>query len=96
VVVFSQEVFSEKGKSSVLVLGVWSSAGDSPAKVLGIPNWFQVAGGFNRSISPIPRLKSGELALTASGLGDANININYAYCGIEPGSGTPKSAGNAA
>jgi hypothetical protein len=26
----------------------------------------------------------GELARAASKLGDANININYAYCGVEP------------
>jgi len=28
-------------------------------------------------------------APTASRLGDANININYAYCGIEPGTNVP-------
>jgi hypothetical protein len=26
----------------------------------------------------------GELALAATKLGDANINIQYAYCGVEP------------
>ena len=31
----------------------------------------------------------GELARAASKLGDANININYAYCGVEPGSNSP-------
>ena len=31
----------------------------------------------------------GELARAASRLGEANININYAYCGIEPGTNTP-------
>jgi hypothetical protein len=29
------------------------------------------------------------LARAASQLGDAEININYAYCGIEPNSNTP-------
>lgn len=28
--------------------------------------------------------RPGELARAASKLGEANININYAYCGIEP------------
>ena len=31
----------------------------------------------------------GELARAASKLGDANININYAYCGVEPSGNTP-------
>jgi hypothetical protein len=31
----------------------------------------------------------GELARAASKLGDANININYAYCGVEPNTNTP-------
>jgi hypothetical protein len=31
----------------------------------------------------------GELARAASKLGEANININYAYCGVEPGSNSP-------
>lgn len=29
--------------------------------------------------------RPGELARAASRLGEANININYGYCGIEPG-----------
>ena len=33
--------------------------------------------------------RSGELARAASRLGEANININYAYCGLEPGTNTP-------
>ena len=33
--------------------------------------------------------RPGELAPTASRLGDANIKINYAYCGIEPGTNVP-------
>jgi hypothetical protein len=33
--------------------------------------------------------RPGELARAASQLGDAEININYAYCGIEPNSNTP-------
>jgi hypothetical protein len=31
----------------------------------------------------------GGLARAASKLGDANININYAYCGVEPSTNTP-------
>jgi hypothetical protein len=31
----------------------------------------------------------GELARTASKLGEANININYAYCGVEPSTNSP-------
>ncbi len=31
----------------------------------------------------------GEIARVASRLGEANININYAYCGLEPGTNTP-------
>jgi hypothetical protein len=31
----------------------------------------------------------GELARAASKLGSADININYAYCGVEPGSNSP-------
>jgi hypothetical protein len=31
----------------------------------------------------------GELARAASRLGDANININYAYCGVEPAGNVP-------
>jgi hypothetical protein len=33
--------------------------------------------------------RSGELARVASQLGEANININYAYAGVEPGTNTP-------
>lgn len=33
--------------------------------------------------------RPGDLAPTASRLGDANININYAYFGIEPGTNVP-------
>lgn len=33
--------------------------------------------------------KPGELARAASRLGDANININYAYGGVEPGTNAP-------
>lgn len=31
----------------------------------------------------------GGLARAASKLGDANININYAYCGVEPSTNAP-------
>ncbi len=31
----------------------------------------------------------GELARAASKLGDANINIHYAYCGVEPSTNAP-------
>jgi len=31
----------------------------------------------------------GELARVASRLGDASINIHYAYCGVEPQTNTP-------
>jgi hypothetical protein len=31
----------------------------------------------------------GELARAASKLGKANININYAYCGVEPSTNAP-------
>ena len=33
--------------------------------------------------------RPGEVARAASRLGEANININYAYCGLEPGTNTP-------
>ena len=33
--------------------------------------------------------RSGEIARVASRLGEANININYAYCGLEPDTNTP-------
>jgi hypothetical protein len=33
--------------------------------------------------------RSGELARVASRLGEANININYAYGGVEPITNTP-------
>ncbi len=33
--------------------------------------------------------RSGELARAASRLGEANININYAYGGVEPGTNAP-------
>jgi len=33
--------------------------------------------------------RPGEIARLASRLGKANININYAYCGLEPGTNTP-------
>jgi hypothetical protein len=33
--------------------------------------------------------RPGEVARVASRLGEANININYAYCGLEPGTNTP-------
>jgi hypothetical protein len=31
----------------------------------------------------------GELARAAAKLGEANINIHYAYCGVEPGTNAP-------
>jgi len=33
--------------------------------------------------------RPGEIGRVASRLGDAGININYAYCGLEPGSNAP-------
>src|SRR5215470_15103705 len=33
--------------------------------------------------------KPGEIARVASRLGEANINIDYAYCGLESGTNTP-------
>ena len=33
--------------------------------------------------------RPGEIARLASRLGEANININYAYCGLEPGTNAP-------
>ena len=33
--------------------------------------------------------RPGELALAASKLGEANINIRYAYCGLEPSTNAP-------
>jgi hypothetical protein len=33
--------------------------------------------------------RPGELARAASRLGDANININYAYTGVDPGTNKP-------
>ncbi len=33
--------------------------------------------------------RPGELARAASRLGEAKININYAYCGVEPGTNAP-------
>jgi len=33
--------------------------------------------------------RPGELARAASRLGEANININYAYCGLESNTNTP-------
>ena len=35
------------------------------------------------------RHRPGEIARLAYRLGEANININYAYCGLEPGTNTP-------
>lgn len=33
--------------------------------------------------------RPGEIARVASRLGEANININYAYCGLESGTNAP-------
>jgi hypothetical protein len=33
--------------------------------------------------------KPGEIGRVASRLGEAKINIDYAYCGLEPGTNTP-------
>jgi hypothetical protein len=33
--------------------------------------------------------RPGEIARVASRLGEANIRINYAYCGLEPGTNAP-------
>ena len=33
--------------------------------------------------------RPGEIARAASRLGEANININYTYCGLESGTNTP-------
>ncbi len=33
--------------------------------------------------------RPGELARAASRLGEANININYAYCGLDPSTNSP-------
>lgn len=37
---------------------------------------------------PLPN-RPGELSRAASVLGEAHVNINYAYCGTEPGSNMP-------
>jgi hypothetical protein len=33
--------------------------------------------------------RPGELARAASQLGEANINIDYSYCGVDPGTNAP-------
>jgi hypothetical protein len=33
--------------------------------------------------------RPGELARAATNLGEANINIDHAYCGLDPGTNTP-------
>jgi hypothetical protein len=33
--------------------------------------------------------RPGEIARAASKLGEASININYVYCGVEPGTNAP-------
>src|SRR5712692_7812114 len=38
--------------------------------------------------SQVPH-RPGEIARVASRLGEANVNINYAYCGLEPGTNIP-------
>jgi hypothetical protein len=35
------------------------------------------------------RYRSGELARLASRLGEADINIDYVYCGVDPSTNTP-------
>ena len=45
--------------------------------------------GAPKSSKPNFRTDPGEIARVASRLGEANININYAYCGLEPDTNTP-------
>jgi hypothetical protein len=51
------------------------------------------AGGIGYTEAEIVQVKMpnepGELARAASRLGDANINIHYAYCGVEPATHEP-------
>ncbi len=43
----------------------------------------------NVSILALHSFPIGEIARVASRLGEANININYAYCGLESGTNAP-------
>jgi hypothetical protein len=44
---------------------------------------------FNHPIVIAQMGRPGELARAALRLGDANININYGYAGIDPGTNAP-------
>ena len=75
-----QQFPHEKGKGSVRLVV------DNPAKVKAILDRQRT----DYKETEVAQVKlahrSGELARAASRLGEAGININYGYCGIEPDS----------
>jgi hypothetical protein len=62
---------------------------DDPAAAVSVLD----AAGIGYTEAEIAQVKvpnePGELARAASRLGDANINIHYAYCGVEPSTHEP-------
>jgi hypothetical protein len=62
---------------------------DNPAAAVSVLD----AAGIGYTEAEIAQVKvpnePGELARAASRLGDANINIHYAYCGVEPSTHEP-------
>lgn len=78
------EAFPREGQSSTVRLVVDNSA--SAKAVLDAQR-------LNYKEAEVAQVKlanrPGALARAASTLGDANINISYAYCGAEPGTNAP-------
>jgi hypothetical protein len=78
------EAFPREGESSTVRL-----VADNPANVRAVLDDQRL--NYKEAEVAQTRLahRPGELARAASTLGDANININYAYCGAEPGTNAP-------
>jgi hypothetical protein len=62
---------------------------DNAEKAKAVLNREQLTYTETKIIQTKIRHRPGEIARLAAGLGKANININYAYCGLEPGTNAP-------
>jgi hypothetical protein len=78
------EAFPLEGKSSTVHIVV-----DNPTAARTVLNNQKIS--HKESEVALAKLgnRPGELARAASKLGEANININYAYCGAETGTNVP-------
>jgi hypothetical protein len=78
------EAFPLEGQSSTVRIVV-----DNPAAARTVLNNQKISHKESEVAQAKLANRPGELARAASRLGEANININYAYCGAETGTNVP-------